>query len=210
MYYFVCTVTAIFLSFLLEQDRQIIRMEIIAETLEEQIENIQKENDSLKEELEKYKKLNSYIREKIEKANKTITPEELQGLTLLFWDQVKLYNIDPWQAASWLMQESEYKITAISCKGAIGLAQVMPATGQEVARKLGIEWNGRDTLLDPEQNLRIGFYYLDWCRKRPAVITEHQTFTAYCWGIGNVKRKGLDVTAYSKEILERAEIIRKV
>ncbi len=49
---------------------------------------------------------------------------------------------------------------ARSRTGAIGLLQVMPATGEETARRLGIPWRGETTLEDPVANLRIGAAYL--------------------------------------------------
>jgi soluble lytic murein transglycosylase len=37
--------------------------------------------------------------------------------------------------------------------------QILPATGEEVAGKLGIEWYGPETLFDPVANVRIGASY---------------------------------------------------
>jgi len=86
----------------------------------------------------------------------------------------------------------------------------MPATGKEMARKMNIEWKGTETLIDPVTNLKIGFCYLNWCRERPAVKTEHQVFSAYFWGIGNLQKKSLDETAYSRQIMERANQLRRM
>ncbi len=176
---------------------------------QQQIELIE-ENARLRERLERYEGLSRYIEENLERANLGITAEEIGRIVSLFWELTVKYEFDPYQIVSWIFQESEFKITAISKKGAVGLTQVLATTGQEVARKMNIEWRGWETLLDPELNLRIGFYYLNWCRERLAVVTEHQVFSAYHWGIGNLQRMGLNETAYSREIMERADQLRRM
>jgi len=47
-----------------------------------------------------------------------------------------------------------------SSAGAIGVMQLMPATGREVARTISLPYSGLDTLTDPENNIRLGTSYL--------------------------------------------------
>jgi hypothetical protein len=168
------------------------------------------ENGRLKEKLKRYETLSNYMEERLKTSNPGLSDEKVDELITVFWDQIKEYGFEPEKALAWIEQESNFKITAISKKGAVGLTQVLPTTGQEVARKMNIEWRGTKTLMDPELNLRIGFYYLNWCRERPAVKTEHQIFSAYFWGIGNLQKKALNETAYSREIMERADQLRRM
>jgi soluble lytic murein transglycosylase len=44
--------------------------------------------------------------------------------------------------------------------GAIGLMQLMPATGREVARQIRLPYSGVHTLTQPESNIRLGTSYL--------------------------------------------------
>lgn len=180
----------------------------------EELQEIQKilleENGRLKEKLKRYETLSNYMEQRFKTANPGLSDEKVDELITVFWDQIKEYGFEPEKALAWIEQESDFKITAISKKGAVGLTQVLPTTGQEVARKMNIEWRGWETLLDPELNLRIGFYYLNWCRERPAVKTEHQVFSAYFWGIGNLQKNSLDETVYSREIFERANQLRRM
>ena len=44
--------------------------------------------------------------------------------------------------------------------GAIGLMQLMPATGKQVARSINLPYSGLDTLTNPEVNIRLGTTYL--------------------------------------------------
>ena len=180
----------------------------------EELREVQKilieENGRLKEKLKRYETLSNYMEERLKTSNPGLSDEKIDEIITVFWEQINTYSFEPEKALAWIEQESSFKITAISKKGAVGLTQVLPTTGQEVARKMNIEWRGRETLLDPELNLRIGFYYLNWCRERPAVKTEHQIFSAYFWGIGNLQKNSLDETVYSREIMERAIQLKRM
>lgn len=50
--------------------------------------------------------------------------------------------------------------------GAIGLMQLMPATGRQVARELRLPFSGQDTLTDPDSNIRLGTTYLGQMAER--------------------------------------------
>jgi soluble lytic murein transglycosylase-like protein len=83
--------------------------------------------------------------------------------------------------------ESAFNNFARSDKGALGLMQVMPATGELVARDLGIEWRGPRTLLDPVTNVRIGTAYLAEMRRQFGSVD--RALAAYNWGPGAIQRK---------------------
>ena len=56
--------------------------------------------------------------------------------------------------------ESLFMRDVRSRAGAIGLMQLMPATGRQVAREIKLPYSGLDTLTDPNQNIRLGTSYL--------------------------------------------------
>ncbi|MFZ0219512.1 MAG: transglycosylase SLT domain-containing protein [Candidatus Aquirickettsiella sp.] len=56
-----------------------------------------------------------------------------------------------------MRQESAFMWNAKSSAGALGLMQIMPSTGKQLARSLALR---RVDLLDPEQNIRLGSIYL--------------------------------------------------
>ena len=190
-----------------------VREELLEREIKE-LKEVQKilieENRELKEKLKRYETLSNYMEKKLKEANPDLSDELVDEIIAVFWEQTNTYGFEAEKVLAWIEQESSFKITAVSYKGAIGLTQIMPATGKEMARKMNIEWRGRETLLDPELNLRIGFYYLNWCRERPAVKTEHQMFSAYFWGMGNLQKKSLNETGYSREIMERADQLRRM
>lgn len=61
------------------------------------------------------------------------------------------YNVDPALVKAVIMAESGYDPTAISKKGAMGLMQLMPATGIAM---------GVEDFFDPEHNVNAGVKYL--------------------------------------------------
>lgn len=59
-----------------------------------------------------------------------------------------------------IRQESEFDADAMSPVGARGLMQLMPATAQMVARKLGVPFNKNRLTADPRYNITLGSSYL--------------------------------------------------
>ena len=57
-------------------------------------------------------------------------------------------------------RESEFDPGAISPAGARGLMQVMPRTGAEMARKIGVRFDEARLISDPALNVRLGSAYL--------------------------------------------------
>ncbi len=68
--------------------------------------------------------------------------------------------LDPYLMAALIRQESEFNPKAISSANARGLAQVMPATGRQLSRKLGIPRFRTAMLFTPDTNLKLSTYYL--------------------------------------------------
>ncbi|HEV2320828.1 MAG TPA: lytic transglycosylase domain-containing protein, partial [Gammaproteobacteria bacterium] len=56
--------------------------------------------------------------------------------------------------------ESVFRPNAVSHAGAYGLMQLMPATGRDMANRLGLTLDDDDSLLDPPTNLILGSSYL--------------------------------------------------
>jgi soluble lytic murein transglycosylase len=72
----------------------------------------------------------------------------------------KLRDLDPFMVAALIRQESEFNPLALSRAKAYGLTQVMPATGRELSRKMGVRKFTTKMLYEPELNLKLGTYYL--------------------------------------------------
>ena len=70
------------------------------------------------------------------------------------------FSLDPAYVASVVLAESSFDAEAVSSAGAIGLMQIMPATGEWIAGKLEDEPFDVQRLYQPEVNLRYGCWYL--------------------------------------------------
>ena len=70
------------------------------------------------------------------------------------------HGIDPAWVLATIRMESAFRPRARSPAGALGLMQVMPATGRRIAKAAGVRVSGTRTLLDPEKNVRLGAAYL--------------------------------------------------
>jgi soluble lytic murein transglycosylase len=62
--------------------------------------------------------------------------------------------------------ESLFMRDVRSSAGAIGLMQLMPATGREVAATISLPYSGIDTLTNPQSNIRLGTTYLGQMAER--------------------------------------------
>jgi len=64
--------------------------------------------------------------------------------------------------------------------------QVLPSTAQGVARRLGLRWNGADSLYDPETNITLGTAYLR--EKKDMYPAPYMAIAAYNAGPVATKR----------------------
>jgi len=69
-------------------------------------------------------------------------------------------QLDPGHVFAVIRTESAFNKDARSNAGAVGLMQLMPATGRRTARKYSIPLSSTQSLYEPEQNIRIGTAYL--------------------------------------------------
>ena len=94
------------------------------------------------------------------------------------------YELDPLLVYSIIKAESNFKSTAKSNSGAIGLMQVMLLTAQEIAYKLDIGDITEEKLYNPEINIRIGTTYFK------SLLEKYNNYNlaliAYNAGMGNL------------------------
>ena len=70
------------------------------------------------------------------------------------------YDLDPLFVYAVMREESWFDVEAVSWVGALGLLQIMPSTGRDLARQVGLTGFDRTDLHDPEVNIHLGTYYL--------------------------------------------------
>lgn len=71
----------------------------------------------------------------------------------------KAHELDPYLLAALVAQESTFDPAIRSSANAIGLMQILPSTGRQYARRLGISRFSSSRLTNPEINVRIGASY---------------------------------------------------
>ena len=75
--------------------------------------------------------------------------------------QAAANGLDPAWVAAEIRAESTFNPNARSPANALGLMQVIPSTGQAVARRIGMaDYAGERSLFDPDSNITIGTAYL--------------------------------------------------
>ncbi len=74
------------------------------------------------------------------------------------------FGLDPRLLYSLILQESLFEPLARSYAGALGLAQIIPSTGAEIAQRLNYPNYSTALLNLPIVNIRFGAYYLRWVR----------------------------------------------
>lgn len=70
------------------------------------------------------------------------------------------FGLDPLLIAAVTRTESKFDPRAVSRKGALGLMQIMPATAEWIAPRLGVGDFHVELLFEPETNIRFGSWYL--------------------------------------------------
>lgn len=98
----------------------------------------------------------------------------------LIYQEAKKHDLRPELVDAVVEAESQFKPTARSGPGAVGLMQLMPRTGK---------WMGARDLTNPKQNVAAGTKYLKYLEKR-FDGNETKMIAAYNAGEGNVKRFG--------------------
>lgn len=114
----------------------------------------------------------------------------------LITDVARQYAIDPLLVHAVINTESAYQPAAMSGKGALGLMQVMPATGARF---------GKTTLTQPRDNVEAGVAYLSWLIRRFGGRLD-LVMAGYNAGEGAVARYGNAVPPYA----ETQAYVRKV
>jgi soluble lytic murein transglycosylase len=79
------------------------------------------------------------------------------------WDSIETFakaqKLDPYLVCGLILQESAFNPLAVSGAGARGLMQVLPGTGADAARALGVKSFNPARLFEPATNVRLGTWH---------------------------------------------------
>lgn len=154
---------------------------------------LKNEKTQLKEELEKIKRY----------ADKYGSKPEIISTVFRECDK---YGIDKTIMLELIRLESDFDTKAISSHGARGLCQIMPVTGKELARQLGLEYRD-ENLDDYEFNITLGVFYMAKLLKMNDNDI-HKALTAYNRGPAgmeaHIERTGSAISTYSQRICDNS------
>lgn len=113
---------------------------------------VERENENLRTELR--------VRTALERSYGGLSVEEKERIVASILEAHNRYNLSTEVLLAVIEAESGFDIRAVSSAGAVGLMQIMPSTGKEMARDLNIPWTGKKMLYDPAINIQLGSEYL--------------------------------------------------
>ena len=116
-----------------------------------------------------------------------LAPFELRRTARVVLAESARNRIDPHLVLAVMHTESGFYNFSRSPVGALGLMQIMPATGEMLAREAGLRWTGPDDLFSPELNVRLGTRYLALLHARYG--TWQKALAAYNWGPAAIDRR---------------------
>jgi soluble lytic murein transglycosylase-like protein len=119
-----------------------------------------------------------------------LAPFEVRRAAEAVLEESARNRIDPKLVLAVMHTESGFYNFARSPVGALGLMQIMPATGEMLAREAGLDWSGPDALFAPELNLRLGTRYLALLHARYG--SWQRALAAYNWGPAAIDKRLAD------------------
>ena len=119
-----------------------------------------------------------------------LAPFELHRTAEAIVRESKRNRIDVRLVLAVMHTESGYYNFARSPVGALGLMQIMPATGEMLADEAGLDWSGPDDLFAPELNVRLGTRYLAILHARYG--SWQKALAAYNWGPAAIDKRLAD------------------
>lgn len=104
------------------------------------------------------------------------------------WTPINGWQVDKSLVYAFVRQESCFNARAKSKVGAIGLMQIMPATGKELAKRINTQWS-LERAKQPEYNLALGQAYLKQLMNNPEIKNNLMYLAvAYNAGPGNLAK----------------------
>lgn len=152
-----------------------------------------------------------YIRNVVHSSRTGLGAAEEVRLAHVIVGESKAHNVDPLLMLALIKTESEFNNWSRSSKGALGLMQILPSTGQEIAGRLSLQWRGEATLFDPYMNVKLGVYYFKFLRNRYN-HDDKLSLAAYNAGPGRVSammEAGTVSAAFSDRVMVHYKELKK-
>jgi soluble lytic murein transglycosylase-like protein len=135
-----------------------VSMSDLVASLRMRVAAVEKENQNLLTELR--------VRRALARSGSRVGSTEADRIVSSILEAHNRYDLSTEVLLAVIETESGFDSRAVSSKGALGLMQLMPSTGQEMADQLDIPWTGNEMLYDPAINIQLGSEYLYQMFKR--------------------------------------------
>lgn len=116
-----------------------------------------------------------------------LSRSEIHRLSGVIIAEALRHGVEPGLVLAVIEVESTGYHRAVSPVGALGLMQILPSTGEELASKHGVTWYGAETLFDPVVNVKLGTAYLKELSDRYDHVPT--ALAAYNWGPSRIDRR---------------------
>ncbi len=96
----------------------------------------------------------------LERSNRDLPRETIHRVGATILQESRRHEYDPELILAMIKVESDFRNGARSNRGALGLMQIQPMTGFELAATSRVTWIGSVMLHDPNRNIKFGVDYL--------------------------------------------------
>ncbi len=96
----------------------------------------------------------------IQSKNIRLPRETLTRMANTVYEESQLRELDYRLILAVIKVESNFRHDAVSHRGAQGLMQIKPSLAKYIAKDVGVSYSGRESLSEPEKNIKLGVYHL--------------------------------------------------
>lgn len=147
---------------------------------------------SIAQSLEGQKDLNYLVFKKLESSLSREWKRWLPQITNELINESKKRDMDPIFVLAIVQTESQFNTYAKGTSGEIGLMQILPQTGEWIARKYQIPWTSPNSLYDPITNIKVGIAYFALLRSQFESMPHHYV-PAYNMGPKNLRKVAREI-----------------
>lgn len=147
------------------------------------------------------------VKAKILKTLRTHLPKKHIGASRAIAAAIYYHStskkLDPMIITAVISSESGFNPSAVGPVGELGMMQLRPATGEWIARRMSIPWEGVRALTQPIYNIRLGTAYLSYLKQKFSLRGGQLYLAAFNMGEANVEKfltKNIQPKIYSQHV----------
>ncbi len=133
-----------------------------------------------------------------------LSPSEVDNISYSIHLFSNKYSVEAELIIAVMQTESSFRPSAVSCRGAVGLMQIMPSTAKHLAQELKIGNIEHNQICNPLLNVELGTYYIQKLRRQFGDL--ESTLLAYNYGptryASSLEEGGLLVNSYPGKVME--------